>query len=98
MTEQELDDKLFTAKQDLNELAIEYSMHVAADKAILKGEKTAIHIGTSVIDVPKDLVYICSTIIDLKQGRLLDLIGKKCSEMTAAIDEYKKEQESDIEE
>lgn len=96
MTECDLNEKMFTLKQDLTDLYAEYSMHTVARKAIFDGVKPTIHVNGNIIDVPNNLVYMCSAIISCKQSELLDRIQKKCSELVRIIEEYKKEEEKDI--
>lgn len=93
MTERDLNEKLFTIREDLNSIAVRYSIQNDARKAILDDKKVTIHVDGFVLDVPKDLVHMCTAIISCKQSRLLDLIQKKCAEMDCVIEEYKKEQE-----
>lgn len=93
MTERDFNKKFFTTREDLNYIAIRYGMNSDARKAIFDGKKVTIHVDGLVLDVPQDLVYMCTAIISCKQSRLLDQIQKKCSEMDCVIEEYKKEQE-----
>lgn len=93
MTERDFNEKLFTIREDLRSSAIEYGIYSDARKAMIDGRKVTIHVDGIVINVSQDLVHMCTAIVNCKQGKLLDLIQKKCAEMDRIIEEYKKVQE-----
>lgn len=96
MTEMDLKEKLFAAKEAINSYVIGYNRYADAQKGISDGKITTIEVETITIDVPRDLVYMCAAVIDRKQSMLLDLISERCAEMTKTIEKYKAEQEKDM--